>query len=132
MERYDSMFNINLLFLFFFFQAEDGIRDYKVTGVQTSALPISSSWISTYASAHVRMLLATVAAHEAIRSPKSERLGSSPYGRRTAPSGARRGVSALVASTIRQYATCCSRPSIPVRWHAAPAISSSSASRSLL
>src|SRR5256885_9230877 len=29
--------------LFFFFQAEDGIRDYKVTGVQTCALPISVS-----------------------------------------------------------------------------------------
>src|SRR2546426_9018551 len=28
--------------MFFFFQAEDGIRDYKVTGVQTCALPISS------------------------------------------------------------------------------------------
>ena len=27
--------------LFFFFQAEDGIRDYDVTGVQTCALPIS-------------------------------------------------------------------------------------------
>ena len=27
-------------FFFFFFQAEDGIRDYKVTGVQTCALPI--------------------------------------------------------------------------------------------
>src|SRR5256885_3235849 len=27
----------------FFFQAEDGIRDYKVTGVQTCALPISAS-----------------------------------------------------------------------------------------
>src|SRR5256885_6000284 len=28
-------------FVCFFFQAEDGIRDYKVTGVQTCALPIS-------------------------------------------------------------------------------------------
>src|SRR5256885_16231174 len=28
--------------IFFFFQAEDGIRDYKVTGVQTCALPICS------------------------------------------------------------------------------------------
>src|SRR5256885_11972723 len=28
------------LFVLFFFQAEDGIRDYKVTGVQTCALPI--------------------------------------------------------------------------------------------
>src|SRR5438093_7799086 len=29
-----------VLFLFFFFQAEDGIRDWSVTGVQTCALPI--------------------------------------------------------------------------------------------
>src|SRR5256885_10113660 len=29
--------------LVFFFQAEDGIRDYKVTGVQTCALPISAA-----------------------------------------------------------------------------------------
>src|SRR5205807_5386662 len=29
-----------VFFFFFFFQAEDGIRDYKVTGVQTCALPI--------------------------------------------------------------------------------------------
>src|SRR5207248_3435417 len=29
-------------FVFFFFQAEDGIRDRTVTGVQTCALPISS------------------------------------------------------------------------------------------
>src|SRR5947208_10683518 len=30
-----------MLFIFFFFQAEDGIRDDLVTGVQTCALPIS-------------------------------------------------------------------------------------------
>src|SRR3989475_8784012 len=30
-----------LTFFFFFFQAEDGIRDLTVTGVQTCALPIS-------------------------------------------------------------------------------------------
>ena len=29
-----------LICVFFFFQAEDGIRDYDVTGVQTCALPI--------------------------------------------------------------------------------------------
>src|SRR3712207_7081879 len=29
-------------YLFFFFQAEDGIRDIGVTGVQTCALPISA------------------------------------------------------------------------------------------
>src|SRR2546426_12014043 len=32
----------SISFFFFFFQAEDGIRDYKVTGVQTCALPISA------------------------------------------------------------------------------------------
>src|SRR3712207_8825806 len=30
--------------MFFFFQAEDGIRDIGVTGVQTCALPISSAF----------------------------------------------------------------------------------------
>src|SRR2546430_3640244 len=33
---------------FFFFQAEDGIRDLTVTGVQTCALPISSALQITY------------------------------------------------------------------------------------
>src|SRR2546426_2979804 len=40
---------IDCLFIFFF-QAEDGIRDYKVTGVQTCALPISSSRLERNAS----------------------------------------------------------------------------------
>src|SRR6266542_6461315 len=34
-----------LSLLFFFFQAEDGIRDATVTGVQTCALPISARWL---------------------------------------------------------------------------------------
>src|SRR6266487_7080893 len=34
--------------LFFFFQAEDGIRDGRVTGVQTCALPISLDVIAPY------------------------------------------------------------------------------------
>src|SRR2546426_348192 len=36
-----------MLFSYFFFQAEDGIRDYKVTGVQTCALPISRNESAT-------------------------------------------------------------------------------------
>src|SRR5216684_7338001 len=38
------------IFLFFFFQAEDGIRDVAVTGVQTCALPIfdGSEWRSPF------------------------------------------------------------------------------------
>src|SRR2546425_124024 len=39
-----------MLFFFFFFQAEDGIRDKLVTGVQTCALPIyfvtGGGWIT--------------------------------------------------------------------------------------
>ena len=31
---------VRFVVIFFFFQAEDGIRDYDVTGVQTCALPI--------------------------------------------------------------------------------------------
>src|SRR3712207_808388 len=36
------MYEVVIVF-FFFFQAEDGIRDIGVTGVQTCALPISST-----------------------------------------------------------------------------------------
>src|SRR2546430_3311989 len=37
----DVLDDLRLHFFFFFFQAEDGIRDLTVTGVQTCALPIS-------------------------------------------------------------------------------------------
>src|SRR5215204_484875 len=43
-EHSEIYYRINVcgeLNLFFFFQAEDGIRDHCVTGVQTCALPIS-------------------------------------------------------------------------------------------
>src|SRR5256885_13611699 len=39
------------MWFFFFFQAEDGIRDYKVTGVQTCALPIFAARASRRACA---------------------------------------------------------------------------------
>src|SRR3989449_11772298 len=39
---------IFITILFFFFQAEDGIRDVAVTGVQTCALPILMSKESAY------------------------------------------------------------------------------------
>src|SRR5256885_10651749 len=42
---------VESLCLFFFFQAEDGIRDYKVTGVQTCALPISPPSFSCFRAA---------------------------------------------------------------------------------
>src|SRR2546426_12554190 len=40
----------------FFFQAEDGIRDYKVTGVQTCALPIYLVQSQTHRDAHEERL----------------------------------------------------------------------------
>src|SRR5438034_5158372 len=46
------------IFLFFFFQAEDGIRDHCVTGVQTCALPIST-WVSSEAIGDCRMRILT-------------------------------------------------------------------------
>src|SRR6266850_4091950 len=48
---------------FFFFQAEDGIRDYKVTGVQTCALPIS---------AHLKVAVDDVGARFELRQPKND------------------------------------------------------------
>src|SRR5688572_31714129 len=45
---------------FFFFQAEDGIRDLTVTGVQTCALPISDSVTATaMAYVHVQSCTST-------------------------------------------------------------------------
>src|SRR5256885_4909448 len=46
---------VKYIFFFFFFQAEDGIRDYKVTGVQTCALPISKE--PTYSDAQIEAKL---------------------------------------------------------------------------
>src|SRR5437762_3638690 len=39
---------------FFFFQAEDGIRDTSVTGVQTCALPI---WVRAETAGHAEVVL---------------------------------------------------------------------------
>src|SRR5688500_20044712 len=51
--------------IFFFFQAEDGIRDYKVTGVQTCALPIEFRLCFFHLFLHALQLLhhATLPAH---------------------------------------------------------------------
>src|SRR3712207_7749678 len=49
---YGSFRDCILFFLvFFFFQAEDGIRDIGVTGVQTCALPIFALYGKSYESA---------------------------------------------------------------------------------
>src|SRR6266542_5325319 len=70
------MFFFNIVycicFLFFFFQAEDGIRDATVTGVQTCALPIS--WVHPYDDAQVMAGQGTIALEMLEESPELELL----------------------------------------------------------
>src|SRR3989440_4366886 len=47
-------------FNFFFFQAEDGIRDLIVTGVQTCALPISADNVAAVMNASRKNLIAGI------------------------------------------------------------------------
>src|SRR5256885_7403163 len=58
----------------FFFQAEDGIRDYKVTGVQTCALPISASVLGS---------LITCLWHRTMTDRKSDDQPQKPSARKT-------------------------------------------------
>src|SRR5256886_16564002 len=48
--------------MFFFFQAEDGIRDLTVTGVQTCALPIFGAALAAGASWQTGLTLGGIAA----------------------------------------------------------------------
>src|SRR3989475_4856684 len=50
------------MILFFFFQAEDGIRDLTVTGVQTCALPILTVYVPPKAADRIAGRLQTIAA----------------------------------------------------------------------
>src|SRR6266496_5494245 len=74
------------LLVFFFFQAEDGIRDLYVTGVQTCALPISP----------FAVVPTGVARHAALRISSEGITGDRPrtedQGLRTAPAVARQAL----------------------------------------
>src|SRR5690606_40475287 len=59
-------------FIIFFFQAEDGIRDFHVTGVQTCALPISDTQTTTIRAAIHQRINARV-----IRNGPGPRIASS-------------------------------------------------------
>src|SRR2546421_3048820 len=54
-----DLISIVWIFVFFFFQAEDGIRDLIVTGVQTCALPICRRY--DLLAGHLPLQFATVA-----------------------------------------------------------------------
>jgi len=69
------------LFFFFFFQAEDGIRDVAVTGVQTCALPISPEPPSDELSAEEKEAIAKEqAAVERRRKGRKSTILTSPLG----------------------------------------------------
>src|SRR5256885_13161699 len=64
---------------FFFFQAEDGIRDYKVTGVQTCALPIyDEQWRLYFGPVHLATWNARTKRFVAPEPQRSEGLPASP------------------------------------------------------
>src|SRR5215203_4191210 len=74
------------MYIFFFFQAEDGIRDIGVTGVQTCALPISRWDLSRIAASSApsflscRLLSSTLslkASHREMMSARCSRMASS-------------------------------------------------------
>src|SRR6266850_7242473 len=66
--------------IFFFFQAEDGIRDYKVTGVQTCALPIfgkvpSARQQTDIGHSNDGQAVPTLGAHGAGRTVQADKMG---------------------------------------------------------
>ena len=61
---------------FFFFQAEDGIRDYKVTGVQTCALPISLKTVPNAPNPMITVLLSS----DSLTRRRRDRSGSAVVG----------------------------------------------------
>src|SRR3712207_8144285 len=67
--------------MFFFFQAEDGIRDIGVTGVQTCALPIFTriTFIMWIATAAILVLLVMAARKASIVPGKLQYIGESGY-----------------------------------------------------
>src|SRR5204862_4151442 len=81
-ERYNRMLQTKivqlayqglLLILFFFFQAEDGIRDLYVTGVQTCALPI---FVATARSTASETTSCSVARRDLLMPQPAERIAA--------------------------------------------------------
>src|SRR5207253_7254043 len=77
-------------FFFFFFQAEDGIRDGHVTGVQTCALPISPGASGSPRSSCVRGTMRTIRASSTSTGPRTLRSGGSASSPKRGPRKIRR------------------------------------------
>src|SRR5260370_20966607 len=104
--------------MFFFFQAEDGIRDSSVTGVQTCALPIVSDGVVRLAEpqAVVPTLACSTSGEMVKESPKGlvrmvgRKLGAMPRPRRTVPKPPDRPTLA----SREKYGSPSKRPALPV------------------
>src|SRR2546426_7605027 len=83
-------------YFFFFFQAEDGIRDYKVTGVQTCALPILLA----------QMMIKMLVQHHAPASPGNSAKDTARWPLR------RRSPISKAANQVAQASDVC----LPGRW----------------
>src|SRR5947207_13845765 len=96
--------------LFFFFQAEDGIRDHCVTGVQTCALPISTGGVYTVPATVPSPATVTITA-VSVADPTRSGLATITI---TAPSGGGGGgaldVLSLIALTLGGLTRAISRP----------------------
>src|SRR5205807_5341541 len=101
-----------LCFSFFFFQAEDGIRDYKVTGVQTCALPI---W--AHADRRVRLVARAVELGGAAL-PRTERHRTCPLRH---PQGGPRARAAALSRSAALGSRACGARSHPDVSRGAPA-----------
>src|SRR6266446_481731 len=86
---------LEVFFFVFFFQAEDGIRDYKVTGVQTCALPISA--VSATASAVPPLRILIVDDDPLVLKSLRDTLEADGHGVTTADGG-RAGIDAFLAA----------------------------------
>src|SRR2546426_4569730 len=95
---------------FFFFQAEDGIRDYKVTGVQTCALPICACVTAKTRTNFRRRAVASAKRTRCVPSPlprnsratASERISAS-----SAPYGDRKSTRLNSSHLVISYAVFC-------------------------
>src|SRR5207253_3852204 len=75
----EPYFDLVFVFIFvsFFFQAEDGIRDGHVTGVQTCALPISDAFAARLSRENVRRRIAHCLSYEQLLGRRATQLSRS-------------------------------------------------------
>src|SRR6266478_6589750 len=89
----------------FFFQAEDGIRDLTVTGVQTCALPIFTGWLASFPSICLKPEPTCAACHWFTIKPRLSRGISSISGPATAISARVKTPSTSIRWTCRSSRT---------------------------